>query len=163
MNCFVDQLRSLAIDHQHQEQLLEQQIEQLFDQQQTTLAERLNVTCRQLSDSNLLVDDLKQLQSRLTLAATLAGNVSATVRRIDCARAKAADCLARVDDVLELKHAARHVRDALQASEFERAAGHVQRFRSIDFGAIRNSASQLTGTQERFALFYDDQFTNQYE
>lgn len=145
MDCVLDQLRTLASDQLQQETCLERQIEELFDNEQSVLIERLNSTCLQLADTSLLIDDLKQLRSRLALAATLSGNVSATVRRIDCARTKAAACLARIDDVLELKHAARHVRDALQQFEFEKAAGHVQRFRSIDFGAIRDSASQLTG------------------
>ena len=139
-------LRLLAAEQRKQELLLEEEIERLLCSGELRLRDSTRPTvCRQLPDVQLLRDDLQQLSTRISFTASLAGSVSSKIRHIDSARSRVADCLQRVDDVLELKYATSHVQLSLQAQDYEKAAAHIHRFLAIDFSAIRSSQLTTSG------------------
>ncbi|XP_025115796.1 conserved oligomeric Golgi complex subunit 4-like isoform X2 [Pomacea canaliculata] len=76
----------------------------------------------------------------ISFTSTLAENVSGKVRKLDLAKSRVVECSQRVEDILDLKFCTDGVQIALQNEDYEKAAGHVHRFRNLDETVIRISA-----------------------
>ncbi|VDI53366.1 conserved oligomeric Golgi complex subunit 4 [Mytilus galloprovincialis] len=87
----------------------------------------------------ILETDSKNLSNMVAFTSTLAENVSSKVRQLDLAKSRVTSCIARVEDILDLKFCTDGVQTALQNEDYEKAASHVHRFRNLDENVLRMS------------------------
>ncbi|XP_062573377.1 conserved oligomeric Golgi complex subunit 4-like, partial [Saccostrea cucullata] len=106
---------------------------------QSTLENRMSGLHKILPNLQILETDSKQLSSMVSFTSTLAENVSSKVRQLDVAKSQVTACITRVEDILDLKFCTDGVQTALQNEDYEKAAGHVHRFRSLDENILRMS------------------------
>lgn len=100
----------------------------------------MNSIGRSLSSLRQIRTDSGQLCDTITNTARLAENVSAKVRRLDEARTRVSDCQQRVHDLIDLQLCAAGVTAAIDAENFEAAAGHIHRFLSMDQSLLQRTA-----------------------
>nr|KAG5690988.1 hypothetical protein BaRGS_007335 [Batillaria attramentaria] len=97
----------------------------------------------------------------ISFTSTLAENVSGKVRKLDLAKSRVVECSQRVEDILDLKFCTDGVQIALQNEDYEKAAGHVHRFRNLDETVIRMSAetNEVPGgtLDTSFKLLYESE------
>lgn len=103
--------------------------------------------------------DAEKLSGIINETATLAENVSEKVRRLDVTRCRVSECQQRVHDLLDLQLCSEGVQTALNNEDYEKAAGHVHRFLSIDQEILKQTAADFaedpTSVNSSFTLLQD--------
>ncbi|KAL4234686.1 Golgi transport complex subunit 4 [Mactra antiquata] len=126
---------------------------------QASLEDKMITLHRTLPNLQMLHTDSKQLSSMVSFTSTLAENVSSKVRQLDLAKNRVTSCIQRVEDILDLKYCTDGVQQALQNEDYEKAAGHVHRFRSLDENVLRMSeiASEGSSLDTSFRLLHESE------
>ncbi|KAK3594356.1 hypothetical protein CHS0354_031735 [Potamilus streckersoni] len=127
------------------EEELSKDLDNLLENQ-TTLEDKMIGLHKTLPNLQILQTDSKQLCSMVTFTSTLAENVSSKVRQLDLAKSRVTACMQRVEDILDLKFCTDGVQAALQNEDYETAAGHIHRFRSLDENVLKLSSDMNQGT-----------------
>ncbi|OWF48034.1 conserved oligomeric Golgi complex subunit 4-like [Mizuhopecten yessoensis] len=112
---------------------------------QASLENKMSGLQRIVPNIQILETDSKQLSSMVSFTSTLAENVSSKVRQLDLAKSNVTAAITRVEDILDLKFCTDGVQTALQNEDYEKAAGHVHRFRSLDENILRMSSDADEG------------------
>ncbi|XP_076448808.1 conserved oligomeric Golgi complex subunit 4-like [Babylonia areolata] len=139
---------------------VEEQLKGLLEHQ-GTLESKMTSLHKMLPNLQILETDSRQLNSMISFTSTLAENVSGKVRKLDLAKSRVVECSQRVEDILDLKFCTDGVQIALQNEDYEKAAGHVHRFRNLDETVIRMSAetNEVPGStlDTSFKLLYESE------
>ncbi|XP_071785731.1 conserved oligomeric Golgi complex subunit 4-like [Asterias amurensis] len=114
-----------------EEQGMTDNIDGLLDRQ-TNLEAKMSTLQRLGQNLQLVHSDSKQLGSMISFTSDLAENVSSKVRELDVAKNRVQIAIQRVNDILDLKFCTDGVKTALQAENYEKAAGHIHRYLSLD-------------------------------
>lgn len=101
---------------------------------------------RAMSSLSLIANDSKKLDDQITHTAKLAESVSAKVRRLDLARSRASECQQRVHDLIDLQLCSQGVIAAIKEEDFEKCAGHIGRFLSMDQNLLQRTADDVQGS-----------------
>lgn len=110
-------------------------------------------------DSIKLIDDLanytpdmsnievstKKLTSLVDSSSELVEEVCSQVRKIDLARIRLEECLAKVGDILDLKKCQEGVQQAMNIGNWEEASIHIKRFLSIDQEQLKKTIAIISG------------------
>ncbi len=79
-------------------------------------------------------------------------NATNQVRELDASKGRVLECQRRVNDLLDLQMCREGVAAAMEAEDFERAAGHVHRFLAIDESTLKmgtaGDAAQVGSTDQ---------------
>ncbi|GFO20693.1 conserved oligomeric Golgi complex subunit 4 [Plakobranchus ocellatus] len=139
-----------------EEVAIDDELKSLLDHQ-GILESKMSGLHKMLPNLQILETDSKQLYGMISFTSTLAENVSSKVRKLDLAKSRVVECMQRVEDILDLKFCTDGVQTALQNEDYEKAAGHVHRFRSLDENVIRiGSETNEGGTLDTsFKLLYE--------
>ncbi|GFR59083.1 conserved oligomeric Golgi complex subunit 4 [Elysia marginata] len=139
-----------------EEVAIDDELKTLLDHQ-GILESKMSGLHKMLPNLQILETDSKQLCGMISFTSTLAENVSSKVRKLDLAKSRVVDCMQRVEDILDLKFCTDGVQTALQNEDYEKAAGHVHRFRSLDENVIRMGAETSEGgtLDTSFKLLYE--------
>lgn len=89
-------------------------------------------------------DDSKKLSDMICHTADLAEKVSAKVRRLDVARIRAHEAQCRVHDLIDLQLCSQGVMYAIKEEDFEKGAGHVQRYLAMDKKLLEKTADDVS-------------------
>ncbi|KAL3859523.1 hypothetical protein ACJMK2_009739 [Sinanodonta woodiana] len=127
------------------EEELNKDLDNLLENQ-STLEDKMIGLHKTLPNLQILQTDSKQLCSMVTFTSTLAENVSSKVRQLDLAKSRVTACMQRVEDILDLKFCTDGVQAALHNEDYETAAGHIHRFRSLDENVLKLSSDMNQGT-----------------
>ncbi|KAJ8041998.1 Conserved oligomeric Golgi complex subunit 4 [Holothuria leucospilota] len=114
-----------------EESKIAEEIDDLLDHQ-TNLESKMSSLYRSVPNLQVVSSDAKQLGSMVSFTSDLAENVSGKVRQLDLAKGRVQDAIQRVNDVLDLKFCTDGVQTALQSEDYEKAAGHIHRYLSLD-------------------------------
>ncbi|RUS70593.1 hypothetical protein EGW08_021639, partial [Elysia chlorotica] len=135
---------------------IDDELKNLLDHQ-GILESKMSGLHKMLPNLQILETDSKQLCGMISFTSTLAENVSSKVRKLDLAKSHVVGCMQRVEDILDLKFCTDGVQTALQNEDYEKAAGHVHRFRSLDENVIRMGAETNEGgtLDTSFKLLYE--------
>ncbi|XP_067651434.1 conserved oligomeric Golgi complex subunit 4-like [Haliotis asinina] len=134
-----------AFDELCKEELtVEDELKGLLDHQ-SRLESKMVGLHKALPNLQILETDSRQLSSMISFTSTLADNVSSKVRKLDLAKSRVSDCIERVEDILDLKFCTDGVQTALQNEDYEKAAGHIHRYRNLDESVLRMSADNDEG------------------
>lgn len=87
--------------------------------------------------------DSRKLNQQITQTAQLAESVSAKVRRLDLARSRASECQQRVHDLIDLQLCSQGVLTAIREEDYEKGAGHISRFLSMDQNLLQRTADDV--------------------
>ncbi|KAK3086090.1 hypothetical protein FSP39_013397 [Pinctada imbricata] len=113
---------------------------------QSLLESKMSGLHKILPSLQILETDSKQLHGMVSFTSTLAENVSSKVRQLDLAKSRVTSAITRVEDVLDLKFCTDGVQTALQNEDYEKAASHVHRFRSLDENVLRMTTETDEGS-----------------
>ena len=141
-----------------EEKQVDDELKSILDHQ-GILENKMSGLQKMLPNLNILETDSKQLSGMISFTSTLAENVSSKVRKLDLAKSRVVECIQRVDDILDLKFCLDGVQTALQNEDYEKAASHIHRFRSLDETVIRMSAETNEGgtLDTSFKLLYESE------
>lgn len=128
-----------------EEESMNAELDNLLEHQ-SALENKMSGLHKILPNLQILETDSKQLSSMVSFTSTLAENVSSKVRQLDVAKSQVTACITRVEDILDLKFCTDGVQTALQNEDYEKAAGHVHRFRSLDENILRMSEESGEGS-----------------
>ncbi|XP_005110245.2 conserved oligomeric Golgi complex subunit 4 [Aplysia californica] len=139
-----------------EEKVVDDELKNLLDHQ-GILESKMSGLQKMLPNLQILETDSKQLCGMISFTSTLAENVSSKVRKLDLAKSRVVECMQRVEDILDLKFCIDGVQTALQNEDYEKAAGHIHRFRSLDETVIRMSAETTEGgtLNTSFKMLYE--------
>ncbi|XP_052232014.1 conserved oligomeric Golgi complex subunit 4-like isoform X2 [Dreissena polymorpha] len=131
----------------------------LLLEKQSNMEDKMISLHRTLPNLQMLQTDSKQLSGMVSFTSTLAENVSSKVRQLDLAKNRVTSCMQRVEDILDLKYCTDGVQQALQNEDYEKAAGHIHRFRSLDENVLRMSdiTSEGSSLDTSFKLLHDSE------
>ncbi|KAL8591236.1 hypothetical protein ACOMHN_017560 [Nucella lapillus] len=156
----IDDIKKALERLSKQEDDVEEELKGLLEHQ-NTLESKMSSLHKMLPNLQILETDSRQLNSMISFTSTLAENVSGKVRKLDLAKSRVVECSQRVEDILDLKFCTDGVQIALQNEDYEKAAGHVHRFRNLDETVIRMSAetSEVPGStlDTSFKLLYESE------
>nr|CAD7202276.1 unnamed protein product [Timema douglasi] len=110
---------------------------------QCHLEAKLRGVTKVLPNLHIVHSDTRRLTDMITFTSTLAENVSAKVRHLDVARSRVSECQQRVHDLLDLQLCSDGVQTALRSEDYEKAAGHVHRFLSMDQNLLIQTADDV--------------------
>nr|CAD7601306.1 unnamed protein product [Timema genevievae] len=110
---------------------------------QCHLEAKLRGVTKVLPNLHIVHSDTRRLTDMITFTSTLAENVSAKVRHLDIARSRVSECQQRVHDLLDLQLCSNGVQTALRSEDYEKAAGHVHRFLSMDQNLLIQTADDV--------------------
>nr|CAD7453185.1 unnamed protein product [Timema tahoe] len=110
---------------------------------QCHLEAKLRGVTKVLPNLHIVHSDTRRLTDMITFTSTLAENVSAKVRHLDIARSRVSECQQRVHDLLDLQLCSDGVQTALRSEDYEKAAGHVHRFLSMDQNLLIQTADDV--------------------
>ncbi|CAI9716005.1 Hypothetical predicted protein [Octopus vulgaris] len=129
----------------HEEEIVNEELNSLLEHQ-SLLENKMFALHKMLPNLHVLDSDAKQLSTMISFTSTLAENVSSKVRQLDVAKSHVSDSIQRVEDVLDLKFCTDGVQSALQNEDYEKAAGHVHRFLSLDENVLRMAGDASEGS-----------------
>lgn len=92
--------------------------------------------------------DSKKLSTQISHTSDLADSVSAKVRRLDEARMRASECQKRVHDLIDLQLCSQGVNAAIKEDDYEKGAGYVSRFLSMDKNMLQRTADDVQGNED---------------
>ncbi|KAL5021531.1 hypothetical protein ScPMuIL_000686 [Solemya velum] len=126
-------------------------------EEQMLLENKMAGLHKMLPNLQNLQTDSKQLSSMVSFTSTLAENVSSKVRQLDLAKSHVTSCMQRVEDILDLKFCTDGVQASLQGEDYEKAAGHIHRFRNLDETVLRMSSDSNEGSslETSFKLLHE--------
>ncbi|GAB1597611.1 conserved oligomeric Golgi complex subunit 4-like [Argonauta hians] len=127
------------------EEIVNEELNSLLEHQ-SLLESKMLALHKMLPNLQVLDSDSKQLSTMISFTSTLAENVSSKVRQLDVAKGHVSDSIQRVEDVLDLKFCTDGVQSALQNEDYEKAAGHVHRFLSLDENVLRMAGDASEGS-----------------
>ncbi|XP_059139126.1 conserved oligomeric Golgi complex subunit 4-like, partial [Physella acuta] len=135
---------------------IDDELKELLEHQ-GLLEHKMSSLHKMIPSLQMLEADSKQLCGMISFTSTLAENVSSKVRKLDLAKSRVVDCMQRVEDILDLKFCTDGVQTALQNEDYEKAAGHIHRFRSLDETVIRMSTETTEGgtLDSSFKMIYE--------
>ncbi|KAL0275674.1 UNVERIFIED_CONTAM: hypothetical protein PYX00_003462 [Menopon gallinae] len=130
---------------------------ELLDEQEETISKQLQVLLsrqyhlesklKNISESipklKAASTDAEKLAKIVEITSALAENVSEKVKRLDTTRSRVSECQQRVQDLLDLQLCSEGVQTALKNEDYEKAAGHIHRFLSIDQKVLKQTASDV--------------------
>lgn len=129
----------------HDEEIVNTELTGLLEHQ-TLLENKMMGLHKMLPNLHILESDSKQLSSMISFTSTLAENVSSKVRQLDLAKSRVTSSIQRVEDVLDLKFCTDGVQSSLQGEDYEKAAGHIHRFLSLDENVLRMASDASEGS-----------------
>ncbi|XP_055921896.1 conserved oligomeric Golgi complex subunit 4 [Eupeodes corollae] len=113
---------------------------------QCVIESKMSGIGRAMSSLSMIANDSKKLDDQITHTAQLAESVSAKVRRLDLARSRASECQQRVHDLIDLQLCSQGVIAAIKEEDFEKCAGHIGRFLSMDQNLLQRTADDVQGS-----------------
>ncbi|XP_070191423.1 conserved oligomeric Golgi complex subunit 4-like [Littorina saxatilis] len=154
----IDDIKKALERLSEQEAEVEEDLKGLLEHQ-NTLESKMSSLHKMLPNLQILETDSRQLNSMISFTSTLAENVSGKVRKLDLAKSRVVECSERVEDILDLKFCTDGVQIALQNEDYEKAAGHVHRFRNLDETVIRMGTETNEGgtLDTSFKLLYESE------
>ncbi|XP_055955306.1 conserved oligomeric Golgi complex subunit 4 [Patella vulgata] len=154
----IDEIQKAYDELCRQENVIAEELSSVFEHQ-AMLENKMVGLHKTLPNLQILQNDSKQLSSMISFTSTLAENVSSKVRKLDLAKSQVSQCITRVEDILDLKFCTDGVQTALQNEDYEKAAGHVHRFRNLDESVIRMSADSSEGgtLETSFRMLYESE------
>ncbi|XP_055299578.1 conserved oligomeric Golgi complex subunit 4 [Sitodiplosis mosellana] len=113
---------------------------------QSKIERQMNNIGRSLAGLNVANDEANKVNSMVENTSSLAENVSAKVRRLDEARKRVSECQQRVHDLIDLQVCSQGVIAAIKSEDFEKGAGHINRFLSMDEKLLQRTADDVSGS-----------------
>lgn len=107
---------------------------------------------RTLTNVSKVDADSKKLSVQISHTSDLADSVSAKVRRLDEARSRASECQKRVHDLIDLQLCSQGVNTAIKEDDFEKGAGYVSRFLSMDKNLLQRTADDVQGNEDLYSV-----------
>lgn len=141
----VEKMREALEKLCHDEEIVNTDLTGLLEHQ-TLLENKMMGLHKMLPNLHILESDSKQLSSMIAFTSTLAENVSSKVRQLDLAKSRVTSSIQRVEDVLDLKFCTDGVQSSLQGEDYEKAAGHIHRFLSLDENVLRMASDASEGS-----------------
>ena len=86
--------------------------------------------------------DSKSLADKIAMTCKLAEAVSKKVRDLDRTRERLNTTLSKVHDVIDVKNCIKGVSEAMAKEDYETAAAHIHRYRTIDKSVLEAKASE---------------------
>lgn len=127
-----------------QEARLVQETEDLFKRQVDTI-KSIDDLANYTPVMSKIEVDTEKLASLVDSSSSLVEDVCRKVRKIDVARARLEECLAKVGDILDLKACREGVQNAMRTDNYEEASIHIKRFLSIDQEQLRKTLAIISG------------------
>ncbi|KAB7494069.1 Conserved oligomeric Golgi complex subunit 4 [Armadillidium nasatum] len=118
------------------------------------LEARLSQLAHLVPTLQIVQADARKLENTISFTCQLANNVSAKVRELDIAKGRVSEVQKRVGDLLDLEGCAGGVATALSQEDYEKAAGHIYRFLSMDETVLRHSADSAN-KGENFETWFE--------
>ncbi|RXG53402.1 Conserved oligomeric Golgi complex subunit 4 [Armadillidium vulgare] len=118
------------------------------------LEARLSQLAHLVPTLQIVQADARKLENTISFTCQLANNVSAKVRELDIAKGRVSEVQKRVGDLLDLEGCAGGVATALSQEDYEKAAGHIHRFLSMDEIVLRHSADSAN-KGENFETWFE--------
>lgn len=135
----------LALEKLAQQEVhLIHETEELFKRQVDSM-KSIDDLANYVPDMSKIQVDTKKLASLVDSSSGLVEDVCRKVRKIDLARARLEECLAKVGDILDLKTCQEGVQQAMKANNYEEASIHIKRFLSIDQEQLRKTIAIISG------------------
>ena len=135
----LESIKETLIQLETKEQQLENEIDSLLDRE-SDYEQTIKEIYSKMPNLDDLLDDTKQLSSKINVTSKISINVSSKIRKLDCAKERVAACLQRIGDILDLKFCTQNIEKALANNDYEKAAAHIHRFLSIDENNLKKSS-----------------------
>ncbi|XP_071496788.1 conserved oligomeric Golgi complex subunit 4-like [Diadema antillarum] len=136
----ITEIQSALSKLSKEEQLVTDEISVLLDHH-GHLESKMNSLHRMGPNLQLVLTDAKQLSGMIGFTSELAENVSSKVRQLDLAKSRVQSAIQRVNDILDLKFCTDGVQTALQSEDYEKAAGHIHRYLTLDEKVLKQVIS----------------------
>ncbi|KAF5297668.1 hypothetical protein FQA39_LY11999 [Lamprigera yunnana] len=112
-----------------------------FVTQKTYVDAKIKVLSKVLPTLKELKQNTQGLVNTIHTIAESAETISNKVRTLDCARSKVEKCQQRVGDLIDLGVCSEGVQTAILDEDYEKGAGHVHRFLSMDQSLLKQTAT----------------------
>ncbi|KAB0804286.1 hypothetical protein PPYR_01256 [Photinus pyralis] len=125
------------------------QEEQLFEEmkhfvnQRSYVDAKIKVLSKVLPTLKSLKVETQDLVNTIHNIAESAEGISNKVRTLDCARNRVDECQQRVADLIDVGLCSEGVQTAILNEDYEKGAGHVHRFLSMDQSLLKQSATDI--------------------
>ncbi|KAF2904327.1 hypothetical protein ILUMI_01855 [Ignelater luminosus] len=136
-------------DLQQELDKLKSQEEELFKEMQSFITQKSHVDAK-IKTLGKIVPTLKNLKLEAqTLVNTIhdiaesSETISNKVRNLDRARSRVEECQQRVGDLIDLELCSQGVQTAILNEDYEKGAGHVHRFLSMDQSLLQRTATDV--------------------
>ncbi|CAG7837269.1 unnamed protein product [Allacma fusca] len=115
---------------------------------------QLKTISQRLSSLKPVEAEAEHFAEVIKSTAVLAEDVSAKVRQLDKSKNRVAECQQRVNDLLDLQQCSEGVATEMQNEDYEKAAGHVHRFLTIDETKLKHTARDVSEGKNMDASFH---------
>lgn len=138
----VSEAKLLFAQLERDEAVLREELDLLLDQQ-SLMDVKMTAFQKMLPGMRNLNRDTQEINAVVTKASTLAESVRSKVRVLDVAKSRVYASLKRVDDVIDLKSCVDGVQRAMDAGDYEQAAGHIHRYLALDESVLMDTTTDL--------------------
>lgn len=132
------QTRLEKINLQREEHLKEMEI---FIAQKSHVDAKIKTLSKLVPSLKGLKNNAGELVNTIHGIAESSENISNKVRALDCARSRVEECQQRVSDLIDLELCSQGVQTAILNEDYEKGAGHVHRFLSMDQSLLQQTAT----------------------
>lgn len=101
----------------------------------------------------------KQLSTLVDQSSALVQDVCGKFSRIDLAKARLQDCLAKINDIHDLRSCRDGVQNAMNTANYEEAAMHIKRFLAIDQAELHKTIAIICGQDMAKGQLFAKNFT----
>lgn len=133
----------------HQELQLIKETESLF-KQQVDFIKQIDLLRQHTPRMANINQDTKQLSSLVDSSHELVEEVCSKFRRIDLAKVRLDDSLAKISDILDLRTCRNGMMSAMHSNNYEEAAMHIKRYLSIDQAELQKTIKVISGDATTF-------------
>ncbi|KAK5646267.1 hypothetical protein RI129_004731 [Pyrocoelia pectoralis] len=114
-----------------------------FVNQRSYVDAKIKVLSKVLPTLKTLKVETQDLVNTIHTIAESAENISDKVRTLDCARNRVDECQQRVGDLIDVGLCSEGVQAAILNEDYEKGAGHVHRFLSMDQSLLTQAATDI--------------------
>eukprot|EP00731_Ephydatia_muelleri_P026667 Em0018g767a len=139
----VSEAKELLIQLEREEAVLREELDLLLEQQ-SQMDVKMSSFQKMLPGLRNLDRDTQDMDAVVMKASSLAESVRSKVHVLDLAKSRVYASLKRVDDVIDLKSCVDGVQRAMDAGDYEQAAGHVHRYLALDESVLLDTTTDLT-------------------
>ncbi|XP_041454635.1 conserved oligomeric Golgi complex subunit 4-like [Lytechinus variegatus] len=134
----ISEIQTALVKLSKEEQSVTDEIDMLLDHH-GHLEAKMNSLHRMGPNLQHVSLDAKKLSGMIGCTSELAENVSSKVRQLDLAKSRVQSAIQRVNDILDLKFCTDGVQTALQSEDYEKAAGHIHRYLTLDEKVLKQA------------------------